>query len=304
MSGTTRRWLWGGGVALLAIAAVGLSLLALQRVSAEPVDRQPTPVPTFTQSDETPAPVTPAPTSSATSGTGAAAWAPEEERFLMVGSGALWRGTAGQCGSVPPTLERSIDDGDTWTDITPTYKGIGQLLALTPFAGDQAEIVALMGDDCEVQALRTFTYGQFWDAYDDALAAAWYVDPSQPGTIIGAGEEIAAPCVDVRELRTSGDVRAVLCESGAFVLSADGDEPWTRFAPSGAVAVNASRDAVVAARTSADCEGIALAVFTPQGSLAAGSPVCVTDQRATAPTAVAIFGARSLTWSGENWHID
>lgn len=303
MSSTTRRWLWGGGVVLLAIAAVALSLLALQRVGAEPVDRQPAPVPTFTQPDETPAPVTPTPTSSATSGTDAAAWAPEDERFLMVGSGALWRGTAGRCGSVAPTLERSIDDGETWTDITPTYKGIGQLLALTPFAGDQAEIVALMGDDCEVQALRTFTYGQFWDAYDDALAAAWYVDPSQPGIIIGAGEQIAAPCAEVRELRTAGDVRVVRCEAGAFVLSADG-EGWTPVDADGVATVSATRDSVMLGHAANDCDGLAVAIVRNTEPASVARRACVTTTRATDPAAIAARGRETLVWSGDGWLRD
>ncbi|MEV8218583.1 hypothetical protein AB0O65_02355 [Microbacterium sp. NPDC077391] len=300
MSGTTRRWLWGGGVALLAIAAVGLSLLALQRVGAEPVDRQPAPVPTFTQPDETPLPSAPPPTPTASGGTDAAAWAPEDERFLMVGSGALWRGTAGQCGSVAPTLERSIDDGETWTDITPTYKGIGQLLALTPFAGDQAEIVALMGDDCEVQALRTFTYGQFWDAYDDALAAAWYVDPSQPGTIIGAGEEIAAPCAGARELRTAGDVRAVLCDTDAFVLSADGDE-WIPVDTDGVAAVAATRDGVIMGHAAADCDGLAVSVVRNIEPESVERRTCIRSARVAAPAAIAARGGVTLVWSGADW---
>src|SRR5690606_14075175 len=143
------------------------------------------------------------------------------ERFLAVGSGVIWRGTAGECGAVAPVLERSTDGGKSWNDVTPTYRGIGQLLAVRAFAGDQSEIVALMGDDCELQALRTFTYGQFWEPYDDVLANSWYINPTDPASVGHPGGSLPLPCIDAHGLRTAGDLQALICAQTAYVLTAD-----------------------------------------------------------------------------------
>ena len=121
-----------------------------------------------------------------------------------VGSGALWRGTAGACGGAAPTLERSRDGGDTWNDVTPRYLGIGQLLSVEAFAGSEAQIVARMGDDCELQALRTFTQGRFWESHPEALAASTYVDPADPTKVVIADADVTAPCATPWGARTDG----------------------------------------------------------------------------------------------------
>src|SRR5690606_7419317 len=124
------------------------------------------------------------PTASETPVAPAPSYDRSEERFLVVGDGVLWRGIAGACGSAEPLLERSTDGAATWIDVTPEYLGIGQLSALNTFAGDQSEIVASMGETCDVQALRTFTQGQFWEPYPEVLAVSRYLEPTDATTVM------------------------------------------------------------------------------------------------------------------------
>src|SRR3546814_11031113 len=93
----------------------------------------------------------------------------------------MWRGIAGECGAAAPLIERSGDGGQSWEDVTPGYRGIGQVISLDSFAGTEAETVARMGAGCETQALRTFTQGEFWEPYPEVLAASRYADPAEIG---------------------------------------------------------------------------------------------------------------------------
>jgi hypothetical protein len=269
----------------LAIGVIALAYLAITQSRGGEVDGTPRPVPSFTP-DPTATPTAtppPAPTTVATIVAPGAG-----ERFLSAGNGALWRGTAGVCGEVEPTLERSTNDGETWVDVSPRYLGIGQLLAVDAFAGSEAEIVALMGDDCELQALRTFTQGRFWEPNDDVLAAATYLDPAEPATVITADGDVAAPCASPWGLRADGDTTALICDGTAFTLTSDEWQPVA----SGVMALAVADGALFTAGATPECAGL---------SITASAPACAPDASPAGPAALTESDGDTLVWSADTW---
>lgn len=284
------RWLAGAAIAVVAVAAIVLSVAAIERVRLEPTAA--TPIPTFTfgaQSGITPSPKPAIPSPSTTP---PAALPPAaEQRFLSVGSGGMWRATAGACGGPPPVVERSVDGGRTWTNVTPTYRGIAQVMSLSAFAGTEAEMVAAVGPDCEVQALRTFTQGEFWDSYPDVLAASTYVGPENPARLVTPDGRRPAPCAEPRSVRAAGGTIALVCD-GIARLSAGAD--WRELGP--AAAVGLTSDAVIVAGTSEGCDGTGLTRMPLAGGAAqpAGCAAGATGNIAIAPDGTSIW-----VWSAD-----
>lgn len=279
------KWLSGLLVGALAIAVAVLAYVAISETRGSTIDGTPRPVPTFSASPSTTPSVTPtiAPPAAATIVAPGA-----NERFLAVGSSAIWRGTAGDCGQTEPLLERSTDNGRTWNDVTPRYLGIGQLLSVEAFAGSEAQIIARMGDDCELQALRTFTQGRFWAPYDDVLAGATYVDPTDPATIVTPDASVAAPCASAWGVRTDGDTTAIICDGTAYTR--DGDT-W-RSVAANVMAVMPVGQAFVTAAAQGGCSGLVIT---------GAAPSCAEAATSTGPVAIAASGTSTLIWSADSW---
>ncbi|WP_431797729.1 hypothetical protein [Microbacterium kunmingense] len=287
---TGARWVAVAGVAALTIIVVVLASLALQRSRGETA-AQPHPVPSFTLGVTTP---TPTPTPEAPSPAPAASRA--DERFLTTGSAVWWRGVAGQCGVTEPLIEKSDDGGATWTDVTPRYLGIGQVLGLSAFTAADAEMVAAVGPACEVEALRTYTDGQFWEPYPEVLAASRYLDAADPSVVVFPGEPVTAPCPVPTGLRTSGDTAALICDGIAWVRT--GAE-WTALAPTGVAALTLVGSDILLAHADAACEGTAVsrvAANDPAGVQPVG---CAAGTDPVESTAVSTSNGDVLLWSGD-----
>lgn len=291
---TSARWLAGAAVAVLAIAAIVLTVAAVERVRPEPVAA--TPIPTFSFGSQSRPNASSTPTPSATpspSGSPAAAAAPAaEQRFLSAGSGGMWRATAGACGGPAPVIERSVDGGRTFTDVTPTYKGIAQVISLSTFAGTEAEMIAAMGAKCEIQALRTFTQGEFWDSYPDVLAGATYRGIDDSAELVTPEGPKPAPCADPRSVRAAGDAVALVCD-GAAKVSTGAD--WRDLGPASAVAL--TTDAVLVAGTDDGCDGLALTRHPLAGGPAQPAG-CATGVDPATPLAISPDGTSTWVWSG------
>lgn len=282
----------GRGVAIAAVALLAavvgvLTYLALQRGGAPLAGATAGPIPTFAYATDAPSP-TPTPTPSGP------AFDPAAERFLTIGSGAMWRATAGLCGGPEPLLERSADGGATWSDVTPRYLGIHQILGVETFAGSQADMVAATGDGCGVSVQRTFTQGTFWEAHPDFLADWAYVPTGDRSMVMLAGAGVAAPCAMPSSLRAADGVTALVCEGKAFTRQG---ADWSALPVEGVVALAVSDGNVVAAHRAADCAGLAVTSVSGAGQLA---PLgCIADADTSAPAALAVNGASVIVWSGD-----
>ncbi len=294
MSSTPGRWLTSAAVFLIGVAAITLTVLALQHVQRTPEVRASAPVASAAPTTHTAPSRAPSATSPAApeDSNSAPPIDPAKERFLITSGSTLWRGVAGQCGTTEPLVERSADAGRTWVDVTPRYLAIGQLLGLAPFAAGEAEIVAMVGERCEVQALRTFTQGEFWESYPEALKTADYLDPNADESIVGVGGRAPAPCPDASGLKTTGTAAAVVCLGEAHVLR--GAE-WSALPERAVAAVGFDGDTVVVVHAAEGCDGAAIS-RTAQDGTNASLIECVDSATPPSSAAITIYDASVIFW--------
>lgn len=285
---TGARWIAVALVLVLGLVVAVLSALALQQSQGDAV-AQPNPIPSFSLGVQTQTP-----TSSAEPPAAPVTIPPGQERFFSVGAEAWWRGTAGRCGETEPLLERSVDGGQSWEDVTPRYLGIGELMSLDAFAPTEAEMVVKIGPACEVQALRTFTQGRFWEPYPDVLAVSRYIDSADSGTIDLGAESILAPCESASGLRASGDLVAVLCEG---LPSVGDDSGWRGLAATEAIAVAFDDQDVLVAHRGPNCEGLTVTRFPAESPDAPALAGCVPAADPASPAALAIADGVLLVWT-------
>ncbi len=287
-------------VSALAVGVIALSALALQRDRGEVgSDASAAPAPTFSF-----APAGGGATASPTATPAAIASPGAAERFLARGSaGTLWRATAGACGvgqpEVEPLVERSDDDGRSWVDVTPRYRQIGQVRALSGFSGTEAEMVADLAD-CEPELLRTFTQGRFWEPYPDLLAAAEYLTsgatPDAAATLQTPAGTEPLPCVSPWSLRVGAQQSALVCDGTAHLRVGDGE--WSPLPVADARAVDVvGRESAVAHRSTACPDGVGISMVDADGAVSALG--CVPDIDATGPIAIAAFDEDVLVWAGD-----
>ncbi|WP_243075696.1 hypothetical protein [Microbacterium sp. SS28] len=284
------RWIAIAAIAVLAAGVGILAVLAYQHANPESDPEVAAPVPTFTLGVESPTP-TPTPTPTP------AAPPRETERFLAVGSQAMWRATAGLCGSVEPLVERSGDGGQTWSDVTARYLGLAQVASLDAFSARDAEMIAAAGD-CTAQGLRTYTDGEFWAPFPEVLAASRYIDLTDPAVVhLGGGATTAAPCAQARGLRASGDTVALVCDARAWVWTGSA---WSTLSATDVVALAVSNGAVLAAHSAPGCTGLTITRYAAAGTPDdPGTPVgCAEGTDAAPPAALAVAGGSVLLWSG------
>ncbi|MFG6446510.1 hypothetical protein ACFXQA_14715 [Microbacterium sp. P07] len=293
-------------VAVLSIATVVLVVLALQSVRPTNVDGGASPQPTYSfGSDPTPSASTttsPAPTASTAptttpSAAPGASYPGAETRYLSIGSNGWWRATAGECGGAAPLVEHSTDAGRTWEDVTPYYRGLAEVASLDAFAGSEAEMVAAVGGACEVQALRTFTQGEFWQPYPEVLAASRYLDPADPASAVVRGTRMAAPCAEPASFRAAGDVVAVDCDGAVSVLGSS--NAWQPLPATGAVALAATGETVLTAAPAEGCAGVAVTRWSGEGFATTTPLGCAADVDPAAPLAVAALDDGAVVWSGD-----
>ncbi|MFS0868192.1 hypothetical protein AB3M83_12770 [Microbacterium sp. 179-B 1A2 NHS] len=271
----------GALVVVLVVVVAVLVALAIDRGRGMPPTAGRSPVPSFSSGEsDTPTPTAaPAPAIEAP-GSG--------ERFLAAGDGVVWRATAGECRSAAPVVERSDDAGDTWEDVTPSYRDIAQVRDLTSFAETEADLVADVGDECETQALRTFTQGTFWSPYDDLLAGSTYLIDR---TVVDDGEQFDAPCDEPWGLRAARDITVVICDGTAHQYR---DGTWEDLA-SGVAAVSVSDGEIFAAIVDEGCDGLQVARLDDDAE-----PLeCLSEAEPTAPTALDVTADAVWVWNGD-----
>lgn len=283
------------GVAALTLAVVALVALALQQDRSPQTAGEATagPVPSFSFPGEGSSPSA-TPTASPSI---AAPSAGASERFLARSAeGVLWRATAGACGAVEPVVERSADDGASWSDVTPRYRGISQVRSLSGFGAADAEmIVDLAG--CEPQLLRTFTQGRFWELYPDLLARATYPGGSGPVALTTPAGEVALPCATPSSVRVGSQQTALICDG--VPQSRVGTGTFAALPVDRAVALDVLGRATAVARIDdAACpDGVALSWIDAAGEVSPAG--CVTGVDTAEPVAIAAFDDELIVWAGE-----
>lgn len=273
-------------VTVLAVGVFLLSAYALRTTGTTDSHSRADPVPTFSLGIS----ATASPTAVGTTGSPGS-----DERFLAAGTGVIWRATAGECGGAAPVIERSVDGGNTWTDVTPTYRGIAQLRSLEAFANTEAEIIADVGHDCETQALRTFTQGEYWEPYTEVLAASHYLDPDNSGQVITPDGRIDAPCEAAWGLRASGGIMAVICDGLAYIRE---DDSWIELPVRQVAALSVSSDGVFLAHRVDTCQGFEATLYGRDAS--ATSSTCIVANGTSQLAAVALSSDNPLLWTGTN----
>ena len=226
----------------------------------------------------------------------------DAERFLAAGSGAgsnvWWRAVAGECGRAQPFVERSIDQGATWTDVSPLSNGATQIASLDAFEQVQAELVVGTGPSCEPQALRTYTEGEFWESYPNVLALSRFIQFRDPSFVASPVGPIAAPCTDGRSLRARGALVAIVCDGLAYV--AREGATWVQLPATEVSSLSISGDGVMVAHVEDGCDGIALTRYAAGDPAQPGPSDCAQSADGSQATAIADSAAGTLVWSGDS----
>lgn len=284
------RWIAGVLVGVLVVAVGVLAWMAYEHVS--PSDATPSPTASSSLGPITPT-TTPTPTPTPTPEANPVDL--DAQRFLITaGESSVWRAVAGSCtGDAATVVERSTDNGGSFADVTPTYRGVTQVASLDPFDTAQAEMIVGVDAACDPQAMRTFTGGEFWEPYDEVLAASTYVSFEDAGTIATPDGAIDAPCGTAWGLRTSGAAMALICDDTAYRY--DGD--WNALATDGSpVAVAFDGDTIRVATTgAASCAGILVSTADSDAQQLG----CAADAPTSGAVALATRGTQSVLWAGD-----
>jgi hypothetical protein len=281
------RWIAVAAIALLAIVVSVLAYAAYQRANPDIDPDAPVPAPSFSLGVQTPA-ATPSPTSVAPGSI-----ALDTQRFLSIGGIQWWRATAGACDGQAPLIERSPDRGGTWLDVTPNYRGVMQVQSLDALSAEDAEMVAALAG-CQTQALRTYTYGEFWEPYPDVLATSRFVAATDAATVVFPSGPVAAPCAQAWGFRASGDTAALICEARAWRWN--GTE-WQQLGPQNVVAVTLDGADVIVGHSSPGCNGIGLSRVTSGTPSLVG---CAEGLEPSSPTAIDLSGQDVHVWSADS----
>lgn len=182
----------------------------------------------------------------------------------------LWRAAAATCtvgaaAATPVVMERS-DDAQTWAAVTPAGIDVREVLWLQAINAATAEAVVRVGPECETQVLRTFTGGDFWQAYPASITGAAAVD-AVAGVLRTPTAELPLPC--------EAPARAVAGAPAAAPVVVCADQVaqwisgvWQPIALANVVAASAAADgALVTAREAvAECDGVLLQRWGADGA--------------------------------------
>jgi hypothetical protein len=275
------------GIVLLSLCVGVLAVMAYEHGNPELRAQTADPAPVFTLGVDVSA------TPSTTPAT--APESPHDERFLTIGASAWWRASSPPCGEGEPLLERSTDAGASWTDVTPRYLDVRQVLSLSSFDGSEAEMVVARGEGCAIEGLRTFTQGEFWSAYPEVLAASTYLDAAGGSVVHRRGTEVPAPCADPHGLQTSGDVMSVVCDGRALALTEAG---WWTSPTVGVVDAAPSNGLIAVAARTEECAGIEVFLESPANSTSDSLACVAADPTETALTTSPTDG-RIVLWADD-----
>jgi len=296
-----RTWLIVG-VALFLVIDVVVIALALAQNRAPADESTSRPIPTFTDTPATPAaPAAPGAGSGAgaTNAPGAVDDTLPATRFLAADNGtSAWRATQGSCPTGPGVIERTTDGGVTWVNVPAASLDLRQIFRFTSLGASSAAVVGTTGDDCTLEAFRTFSAGSTWSANAAELAAATYIDPAEPTVVQTPAGPVTPPCPNPRQVVPGTANLTVLCTDQ--LLSQQSGGAWSSAQVPGALAATSTSDGLTVVSTGVQgCAGLSIATLPADLSGARLTPVgCLAAE--TSPAEVAISESMGSLWLWSN----
>lgn len=253
------------GVVVLAVVVVALVLAALRvgSTAGEQPERRPADLATELAEPE-PVPTQAPPALPELS--------PSAASLTLADETVLWRAAAATCTvgeaaapATPVAMERTAD-AQTWVSVTPGNIDVREVLWLQAINAATAEAVVRVGPECETQVLRTFTGGDFWQAYPASITGAATID-AERSVLRTPTDELPLPCEAPARAVSGAPAAApmVVCAGQVAQWIAGA---WQPIALSNVVAASAEADgALVTARESvAECDGVLLERWGPGGA--------------------------------------
>jgi hypothetical protein len=195
-----------------------------------------------------------------------------------------WRAQTGACPATKASLQLTTDGGKTWkaSDAAgPT--GASSPLRILVTGSAEASVVALNGQGCAPEFIRTYVAGDNWAAYPDQLNGTWFANPRTASTVHSPNGDVKTPCAAVVGLAVRDSSHAaVLCSDHSVYRTADTGGNWgPALTVPGAVAITDSGDGyVVAAAGAPTCAGVVTSSFNATsgaaktgGCFASGAPI-------------------------------
>lgn len=291
------------GVAVFLVVDVVVIALALAQNRAPADESTSRPIPTFIDTPATPA--TPAPGGGAGSGSSSTATPGAVDdtlpasRFLAADNGtSAWRATQGSCPTGPGVIERTTDGGETWVNVPAASLDLRQIFRFTSLGASSAAVVGTTGDDCALEAFRTFSSGTTWSANAAELAAATYIDPAEPTVVQTPAGPVTPPCPNPRQVVPGTATLTVLCTDQ--LLSQQSGGAWSSAQVPGALAATSTSDGLTVVSTGVQgCAGLSIATLPADLSGARLSTIgCLAAE--TSPPDVAISESMGSLWLWSN----
>jgi len=216
-----RRILVAGGVAVLAIVTVILSVIALTQFSGNPSAN----ASQATSPSETPT-TTQAPDPTATSTPSSVVLVPPTRLLAAFDGRRVYRATVAACPDPRTTFEVSSDGGVTWegSDVAESTDSTAAL-NLTAGSSDVVHMVTLTAE-CAPQYLRSFVGGIEWQVFNSDLPVTWYFDPADGTTVNTPQGARSTPCTAV-SMAATGSRAAVLCTDSTIFVTEDSAASWS-----------------------------------------------------------------------------
>lgn len=286
------------GLAVAVAVDVALVAVALAQVRTPPDSGAMYIPPTFATLGPT---STPAPSSAAPPTEEPAAVPPA--RFLSaLDDTTAWRAAASTCPTETLAVDLTTDGGGTWTTVeVGADSAASNVLHLDVIDAVSVSMLTQSRVDCAPQYTSTNSSGLAWVSSTDALAAGWFVLPSDPAVIYSPGGARAAPCVVVDWAARSADEAAVLCREQVVFRTSDGGQSWDGgLAIPGVASIdNSAGGYVVAAHGQGSCSGVEVRSLGAAASPDDGAFSGCFDARYTLGEVVISAGAGSIwVWAG------